>query len=296
MDERKSLVRLMKRFFQFILFLILTTGAALGAFYLSLPTPSEIKGCLVTHMYNVNLCPGSSDYVYLKNISPYLQKAVVLTEDSGFWTHQGFDWEAIEKNARVAWETKVFKKGGSTITQQLAKNMFLSKDKNLLRKGVEAIITYRIEKTLTKKEILERYLNVIEFGKDIYGIKAASQYYFKKQPGDLNVVESAFLVMLLPNPVKYSRSYYKKELTSFARKRLEQIIGNMYKYNRINQTEYDVAVAQIDNFLTGGITIHAVSESNTDSDSTSNDNIENFDNTNAPMDPPSEQLDSETTN
>lgn len=214
-----------------------------------LPTQAEIKGCMITTMYHVTLCPGSKDYVPLKQISPYLQKTILLTEDSNFFNHHGFEWDSIEKNFREGWEKGVYKRGGSTITQQLAKNLFLNKDRTFLRKGLEALITDRIEKTLTKKEILERYLNVVEFGKDIYGVKKAAAYYFKKTPAELDVVESAFLAMVLPNPEKYSRSYFKQELTPFARKRLDRIVGDMFRYNRINQAEYDAAIAKIQNFL-----------------------------------------------
>jgi monofunctional biosynthetic peptidoglycan transglycosylase len=214
-----------------------------------LPSAAKIKGCLVTSMYHVNLCPGSKEYVPLKQISSYMQKTVVLTEDSNFFNHNGFDWEAIEKNFRAGWEKGVFKKGGSTITQQLAKNMFLNKDRTFIRKGLEAIITDRIEKNLTKKEILERYLNVVEFGKEIYGVKKAAAYYFKKSPAELDVVESAFLAMILPSPIKYSRSYFKKELTPFARRRITQIVNNMYRFHRINETEKDLALDKIQKFL-----------------------------------------------
>lgn len=232
-------------------FLMIVVLAAASIFF-QIPSDKEIRGCLVTKMYKVHLCPGSNDYVALKNISPYLQKAVVLTEDSNFFNHKGFDWESIEKSARENWEKGQYKRGGSTISQQLAKNMFLSKEKSLVRKGLEAIITDRIEKVLKKREILERYLNVVEFGKDIFGVKEASQFYFHKSPAQLTVVESAFLAMLLPNPEKYSRSFFKKELSTFAHKRIAQIIENMYRYNRIDQTEYDVAMTEIDRFLRGG--------------------------------------------
>jgi monofunctional biosynthetic peptidoglycan transglycosylase len=185
----------------------------------------------------------------LKQISPYLQKTIVLTEDSNFFNHHGFEWDTIEKNFREGWETGVYKRGGSTISQQLAKNMFLNKDRTFSRKGLEAIITDRIEKTLTKQEILERYLNVVEFGKDIYGVKKAANFYFKKSPAELDVVESAFLAMVLPNPVKYSSSYFKKELTPFARKRLSTIVENLYRYQRISQADYETAMVKIQNFL-----------------------------------------------
>lgn len=234
--------------FSFLGIITVILAAAL-TLWLWLPTSKDIKGCLVTTMYNVNLCPQSPDYTPLRHISSYLQKTVVLTEDSNFFNHHGFEWDVIEKNFREGWETGVYKRGGSTITQQLAKNMFLTKDRTFIRKGLEAIITDRIEKTLTKKEILEKYLNVVEFGKEIYGVKKAAAYYFKKSPAELDVVESAFLAMVLPNPVKYSRSYFKKELTPFARRRLNRIVGDMFQYNRITEVEYEMAIAKLQNLF-----------------------------------------------
>lgn len=239
----------MKQLFFFLLGIGFVIGAALSTLRAWIPSEQEIKACMITTMYHVELCPTSSNYVSLGKISPYLQKTIVLTEDSSFFSHHGFDWEAIEKNAREGWETGVFKRGGSTITQQLAKNMFLSKERTFIRKGLEAIITDRIEHSLSKKEILERYLNVVEFGKEIYGVKAAAKYYFQKTPLELDVVESAFLAMVLPNPVKYSKSYYKKELTPFARKRLSNIVEDLYRYGRITQEEYDIAINQVSSFF-----------------------------------------------
>lgn len=224
-------------------------GSALAALWLWLPSEGEIKGCMITRMYQVELCPGSKNYVPLKKISSYLQKTIILTEDSNFYNHKGFDWDSIEKNAREGWEKGSFKKGGSTISQQLAKNMFLTAERTFIRKALEAIITDRLEHTLTKKEILERYLNVVEFGKDIYGVKAAANYYFKKSPGELDVVESAFLAMVLPNPIKYSKSYYRKELTPFAKKRLGRIVEDLYRYHRITQEEYETAIGQVAYFF-----------------------------------------------
>jgi monofunctional biosynthetic peptidoglycan transglycosylase len=232
-----------------LIFSVLLASLLIGALWWWIPTPEQIKGCIVTKMFQVELCPGSKDYVSLKKISPYMQKTVVLTEDSGFYQHHGFEWGVIEKNAREGWETGTFKKGGSTLTQQLAKNMFLSKDRTFFRKGLEAIVTYRIEKILTKPEILERYLNVVEFGQNIYGVKKAASFYFKKSPAELSVVESAFLAMLLPNPIKYSSSYKQQDLTKFARKRIDRIIRDMYQYQRINADEYGVAVNDLSHFL-----------------------------------------------
>lgn len=214
-----------------------------------LPSEKEIRGCLTTSMYEVELCPTGKNYVPLKRISPYLKKAIILTEDSTFYQHDGFDWTAIEKNAREGWKSGVFKRGGSTISQQLAKNMFLNADRSFIRKGLEALVTWRIEKYLTKDEIYERYLNVIEFGKDIYGIKNASRFYFHKSPAELDLVESAFFAMVLPNPKKYSQSYFKKDLTPFAKKRMQKIIRDMYRFSRVGVVEYEMAIAETEYFF-----------------------------------------------
>lgn len=246
-------MKFLKIFGLFLLLTLLAVGGFAGYVFYKIPSEQEIKGCLVTTMYKVNLCPGSKDYIPLKSISPYLQKTVVLTEDSSFFEHDGFDWKSIEENAKKNLEKGEYAKGGSTISQQLAKNMFLYKDKTLMRKGLEFLITRKIEKTLSKKEILERYLNVVEFGKNIYGVKQASQYYFKKPPAQLNVVESAFLAMVLPNPVKYSQSYYRKELTPFAHKRLKRIIKDLYQYSRISEEEFNLAIYQVDSFFSPSV-------------------------------------------
>jgi monofunctional biosynthetic peptidoglycan transglycosylase len=154
----------------------------------------------------------------LEKISPQLQRAVLAGEDTNFATHHGFDYEAIqraydqaqkeaEKEAKQEGENDSwlpnmpdFKRGASTISQQLAKNLYLSSERSFMRKGQEAIITYFMERSLSKKRILEIYLNVIEWGDGIYGAEAASQYYFHKPAANLNAREAAFLSAMIPNP------------------------------------------------------------------------------------------------
>lgn len=219
--------------------------------YSYVPSKKEIRGCMVTKMFQVKLCPGSNDYVPLNRISQNLQRAVILTEDSAFWDHGGFDLKEMQRSLEKNMQKGSFVRGGSTITQQLAKNLFLSSEKTLQRKALEAVITLQLEKHLSKKEILERYLNVVEFGPNLFGVKKASQYYFKKDPASLTVIESAFLAFLLPSPQKYSVSFFKKNLTPFARKRLRDIVNSLYRYNRITADQYDVALQQVDYFIQG---------------------------------------------
>lgn len=224
----------------------------ISGFLIWFPTESEIKGCMTTSMFEVELCPKSKEYVPLSQISKNIQNAVILTEDSTFYQHHGFDEEGIQHCFEKLKEKMKIVCGGSTITQQLAKNMFLSKNKNFFRKGVEALITFKLENTLTKHEILERYLNIVQFGKNIYGIKKASQFYFKKHPSQITPNEAAFLAMVLPSPEKYSQSFFRKDLTRFAKGRINRIVNTMYKFGRLEDVAYQESVGNIDHFLKSG--------------------------------------------
>jgi monofunctional biosynthetic peptidoglycan transglycosylase len=157
-------------------------------------------------------------WVTLDRISPNLQRAVLAGEDTNFATHNGFDYKAIQKvwdqgfldAAKEAkkegenddWLPNLpdFKRGASTITQQLAKNLYLSSQRNFFRKGQEALITIFLERELGKRRILELYLNVIEWGDGIYGVEAAAQHYFHKPAQALGANEAAFLSAMIPNP------------------------------------------------------------------------------------------------
>lgn len=227
-----------------VLFAILLINAIIY-FAASFPNRDEIRGCLTTHFYSVYLCPTSKNYVRLGQISSVFKKTVILSEDSLFWQHKGFDWQSLEQNFRDGLESGKFRRGGSTISQQLAKNMFLNNERTFIRKAKEALITLRLEKYLSKNEILERYLNVIEYGPQIYGIKSASQFYFSKHPRELDLAESAFLTMLLPNPKKYSQSFRNRKLTPFAERRCRQIIENMYQYKMASYEDYLAAIQKL---------------------------------------------------
>jgi monofunctional biosynthetic peptidoglycan transglycosylase len=142
-------------------------------------------------------------WVDYNRISSQLKRAVIAAEDSRFLTHEGFDWEAMElaleknlKKGRIA-------AGGSTISQQLAKNLFLSPSRNPLRKVQEAVITVMIESIWSKRRILEVYLNVIEWGNGIYGAEAASRRYFKTSAGGIGRDQAALLAAMIPNPRYY---------------------------------------------------------------------------------------------
>jgi hypothetical protein len=144
--------------------------------------------------------PGSSDWVSLAEISPYLEAAVLTTEDGGFWRHRGFDQGAIEGSIESNLQARRFVRGASTITMQLAKNLYLTRQKLLSRKVQEALLTMLLEQELAKGEILELYFNVIEFGPNVYGIRSASEYYFNSKPYELSIAQCFFLASILPRP------------------------------------------------------------------------------------------------
>jgi monofunctional biosynthetic peptidoglycan transglycosylase len=146
----------------------------------------------------------NQQWVPLSKVSSYLAKAVLIAEDDKFWKHEGFDYEAIQKAIEKDLKAKKYKVGASTITQQLVKNLYLSPEKSLTRKISEALITWRMEKVLPKKRILELYLNVVEWGEGIFGVEAASRYYFGKPSSQLTPQEAARLASVLPNPIKYN--------------------------------------------------------------------------------------------
>ena len=149
--------------------------------------------------------PIRKKWVPLSRIAPPLQRAVLFTEDGNFYNHHGIDFheakEAIEKNM----EKGGYARGFSTITMQLARNLYLSREKTLFRKTVEIIITWEMEWLLPKRRILELYLNVIEWGPQVYGAEAASQYYFQTSAGALTNEQAAFLAAIIPNPKKWGQ-------------------------------------------------------------------------------------------
>jgi monofunctional glycosyltransferase len=139
-------------------------------------------------------------WVPYARISPSLKRAVIVTEDSAFWQHEGIDYEQLRESMETNWERGEFARGASTITQQLAKNLYLSPSKNPIRKVKELLITRRLEAELSKQRILELYLNAIEWGDGIWGAEAAARRYFGKGAADLSPAESALLAAAITNP------------------------------------------------------------------------------------------------
>ena len=166
-------------------------------------------------------------WVPLARISPHLQKAVIVSEDASFYEHHGFDWEGLQEALTRNWEQGKLSRGGSTITQQLAKNLYLSSEKNLLRKAHEALIAWEIERGLPKQRILELYLNVAEWGNGVFGAEAAARHHFEKSAAELTEDEAALLAAMLPSPRRNDPMQY----TPYLARRQEEILYWMHREN-----------------------------------------------------------------
>lgn len=177
------------------------------------------------------------NWVKLSHISRFAKWAIVLSEDWAFYQHEGIDVEQL-KTAIVEMLTFERVRGASTITQQMVKNVFLSSDRTITRKIHEFILAQKVEQVLTKDKILEVYLNCIEFGPNIYGIREASYHYFRKHPSGLSPKEGAFLAMLLPSPRGYYTSFKNKRLTPFAHKRVNSILVKMKMGKVLSEERY----------------------------------------------------------
>ena len=162
-------------------------------------------------------------WVAYDRIAVSLKRAIVAAEDAKFLDHDGFDWEGIQKAYEKNRKQGKIVSGGSTISQQLAKNLFLSGERTWWRKAQEAVITVMIEAVMTKRRILEIYLNVIEWGNGVFGAEAAAHYHFNVAVTDLSAEQAAQLAAMVPSPRRYSRG----SETPYLRKRTEIILSRM---------------------------------------------------------------------
>ena len=162
-------------------------------------------------------------WVPYERISVNLKRAVVAAEDARFLDHEGFDWEMIQKAIARNEESGRLVAGASTISQQLAKNLFLSAERSWLRKGEEALITWMLEDALTKRRILELYLNYAEWGEGVFGAEAAARYHFGVPASALTPEQAAWLAVILPSPHRYARG----RLTPYLAGRVSTVLARM---------------------------------------------------------------------
>jgi monofunctional biosynthetic peptidoglycan transglycosylase len=177
-------------------------------------------------------------WIALSRISPHAVNAVLLAEDAGFYHHDGLDYHELWESMKLNWQKRTMRRGGSTITQQLAKNLYLSPERTVTRKVRELLIARRLERELGKRRILELYLNVVEWGPHLYGVEQAAHTYFGVSSRDLTPAQSATLAGMLINPIRHTPLAPSSRLAR--RKRI--ILDRMVRFGRITQQEYRVAL------------------------------------------------------
>ncbi|HLL24962.1 MAG TPA: transglycosylase domain-containing protein [Kofleriaceae bacterium] len=187
--------------------------------------------------------PSNEDFVPIEEISPFLIKSIMTTEDAGFYNHRGFITSEFRTALVNDLKAGKFKYGASSITMQMVKNVLLYREKTLARKLQELFLTWHVENTLGKDRILEIYFNVIEYGPALYGIGPAARHFFGKHPKDLNPVEAAFFSSILPSPKERYKQYCANTLTKWTDAKIKRILALMLKRERLTPAENDAAVA-----------------------------------------------------
>ncbi len=217
----------------------------------ALPALEKLKGPFVheAHGADGTVCrvlvgPASPDFVPLADVPPLFVRALLLSEDANFRGHPGIDLTEIPVAMAINWVRGTRARGASTITQQLAKNLFLSREKSYGRKLQEAALALLLDSTLGKDRILEIYLNVIEWGPGVFGLGAASRHYFGKEPAALSPKEMAFLVALIPGPIKYQRSIASGTPTRGFASLVTGVLARLRSVDALSETEYEQARAE----------------------------------------------------
>jgi monofunctional biosynthetic peptidoglycan transglycosylase len=177
------------------------------------------------------------DWADASDIRLQCRAAVIAAEDGKFLEHNGVDTESIEKALERNRKKGKIKRGGSTVTQQLVKNVFLYRDKTYFRKAREIVGAVLLDLVMNKEDQITWYLNVVEFGPRIYGIKPAAKYYFNKEVKKLTLPECALLVGILRDPIKSSRGLKSKEIPAYLRLRQQKIVDSVYKSGVISQLQ-----------------------------------------------------------
>ena len=231
-------MKTLKRLFFLTLLLAVTFTSVLGFFWFQV---QKLKSHypvydLQTKKYVLKK-EKPKNWIGIDDVSKVARWAILVSEDWAFYQHQGLDLNQLEEALRESYQKRKFVRGASTITQQVVKNALLDSRKTIQRKLKEMVMATMLEKTLTKDQILEIYLNLIELGPELYGIKKASFFYFQKKPSLLNAKEGAFLAMLLPSPIRYSQSYRNQKLTPFAKDQIEDILIKLRQARVINEEQ-----------------------------------------------------------
>jgi hypothetical protein len=197
--------------------------------------------------------PDTAAWTSLDAISPFMIAAVLTTEDGAFYKHRGFNHHAIRSSFAANLKARRFVRGASTITMQLAKNLFLARDKTLSRKLEELILADYLEQSFRKDDMMELYLNVIEFGPDVYGVRRAADYYFGRTPEELNLAECLFLSSIMPSPLRYGKMHENAEVPEGWLRHLRALMQIAAKTDKISD-------AELAEGLTESVVFHHASE------------------------------------
>jgi len=190
----------------------------------------------------IDVSPGSPDFIALRDVPPLFVRTLLLSEDAGFYGHRGIDLRELPSALLTNWSRGGAARGASTITQQLAKNLFLSRDKQVGRKLQELAITFLLESALGKNRILEIYLNIIEWGPDLRGLRPAARRYFGVEPSALTPAQMAFLVAIIPGPIKYQSSFAHGTPGPGLRALIDALLGKLKSVHAIGEEEYQHAL------------------------------------------------------
>lgn len=203
----------------------------------------------------------------LGELPDYIPAAVLAAEDTAFFEHDGLDWQGLRMAMVENIEERALVRGGSTITQQVAKNIFLTHDRTLFRKLQESFLAWRVEETLSKEEILELYLNIVEWGPDIRGLAAAAEYYFDTSAEDLEPLEIVALASILPSPHRFGGALKAGYLPSSREDKMRRVLENMRFLEQLSWEQYYAAIEQLDQQRLGRLALESCADDESASES-----------------------------
>lgn len=218
-----------------LLFLFSLDLSLLFLIYSALPATQQLK----TEARELQAKGG---YTPLAQTPKVLQAAVIFLEDDRFYEHRGFDFQQIKDALLDNWRSGKPLRGASTLSQQLVKNLYLSTRRSWIRKFQEALITIKLENTLSKDQILELYLNRIDWGKNTIGIRSGAKHYFQTEPQKLSIYQSIALAAILPNPARFGASIREGNPDLFVRWQMIRTLKRLYRQKKISLTDYQIAL------------------------------------------------------
>jgi monofunctional biosynthetic peptidoglycan transglycosylase len=245
------LTRIVKTFLVLFLIVFGTIVGALSLWWLTLPPLQNLVAADTGLVLERTTPSGATlavpvgvrnrDWVSLRAISPYLVTAVVAAEDDAFFQHEGFDLVQLRESVEANLKSERYRRGASTLTMQLARNLYLGREKTLWRKAREVLLAWRLEHLLTKRRILELYLNVAEWGPGVFGAQAAARYHFGVGAADLSLAQAALLAAILPSPIRFD----PRRAPNTARSKQLYLLERLVREKKVSPGDYEGALAEI---------------------------------------------------